>query len=259
MYAVALLTDFGDSDGFVGMMKGAMLKIAPNLQIIDMTHNITSFDIRAAAFLLERSLVHYPLGTVFCVVVDPGVGSDRQIIAAKAGGYHYVAPDNGVLSYALRGREDRQLVTIENRELDAPDSGKTFQGRDIMAPAAARMASGTSLDALGKQVGAYQVLSIPNLHKHESHVIGEVMYVDKFGNMITNITKENLPKVPENGKLKVTVGESDFAGFAENYSAGSGLSAIICGFGTVELFINQGSAASQFKNPIGTPVAIVVE
>ncbi len=259
MKTVALLTDFGETDSFVGMMKGALLKAVPDLTIIDVTHQIASFDIRTAAFILERSIKHYPVGTVFIVVIDPGVGSDRRILAASAGGYSFVAPDNGVLSFVLRGCEDRRLVAIEHSELLPANPGKTFHGRDIMAPAAAQLACGRRLEELGNPLGTYQVLPIPNLLKHESHVIGEVMYVDKFGNMITNITKDDLPKGAEIDKLRVTVGNSVTTRFAESYSAANGLSAIISGFDTVELFINQGSAAAQFSQPLGTPVAVAIE
>lgn len=259
MKTVALLTDFGDNDSFVGMMKGAIHKVAPGVTIIDMTHHIESFDVRTAAFILERSLQHYPPGTVFTVVVDPGVGSERSIIAAQAGGHSFVAPDNGVLSYALQKYEDRLMVTVHESDLLPADPSKTFHGRDIMAPAAAHLARGVSLNELGRPIDTYHVLPIPNLLKHETHVIGEIMYVDKFGNMISNITKDDLPQIDENRKLKCIVGDGNIAGFAGSYSDGKGLSAIVSGFDTVEIFINQGSAASKFSNPIGTPVAVEVE
>ncbi len=259
MRTVALLTDFGDSDSFVGMMKGTMLKIAPGLTIIDMTHHIESFNIRSAAFILERSLIHYPAESVFTVVVDPGVGSERKIIAARAGEYFFVAPDNGVLCYALQRFNERLIVSVENNELLPPDPSTTFHGRDIMAPAAALLATGLELDKLGPRLNSYCVLPIPNLLKRENHVIGEIMYVDKFGNMISNITKDDLPPVDENRKLKCIVGDGNIAAFAESYSAGKGLSAIISGFETVEVFINQGNAAAQFSNPVGMPLAVEIE
>jgi hypothetical protein len=256
MKTVALLTDFGDTDGFVGMMKGEMLKIAPELTIIDITHHISSFDLRAAAFILQRSLSHYPQGTIFTVVVDPGVGSDRRIIAAQAGGFNFVAPDNGVISYALQGFQERKLVSVENSDIFLPNPSSTFHGRDIMAPAAAYLATGAELEALGPEIDSYRVLPIPNLLKHGHAVIGEIIYVDKFGNLISNITKDDLPQVEEHRKLTCIVGDGCVANFAASYSEGRGLSAIVSGFDTVEIFINQGSAASQFVNPIGTPLAI---
>lgn len=256
MSTIALLTDFGDVDGFVGVMKGEILKIAPNAQVVDITHNIESFDIRAAAFLLQNSVKHFPTGTAFVCVVDPAVGTERKIIAASAGGYLFVAPDNGLLSYALSDLADRRVVSVENEKYFAANPSHTFHGRDIMAPIGAHLVSGVRLDQLGPALDSYKVLKQPNLLKHESSVIGEIVYVDKFGNMISNISSADLPSHTHLSELSCLVGASQQAAFYESYAEAQGVAATISGMGTVEIFLNQKRAADQFPKPVGTVVAV---
>jgi len=256
MSTIALLTDFGDSDGFVGMIKGTIKSLAPQCEIIDISHKIDNFDVRAAAFVLDKSIRYYPAGTLFLAVVDPGVGSARRLLAAQAGDYFFVAPDNGILSYTLSGFAKKSVYSIENEEMFLPDHGQTFHGRDIMAPVAARIASGTQLDLVGPPVETYAFLKIPNLLKHGRSVIGEIVYVDKFGNLISNVTKNDLPRDIELSNLRCTVGDVKNVALVNSYSEGRDLSAIISGFGTVEIFLNQGSAAGKFPKAIGMTIAI---
>ncbi|MGB5107644.1 MAG: SAM-dependent chlorinase/fluorinase [Candidatus Zixiibacteriota bacterium] len=256
MSTIALLTDFGDNDGFVGMIKGTIKRFAPDCEIIDITHNISSFDIRAAAFVLQKSVRYYPAGTVFLGVVDPGVGSARRMLAATAGGYYFVAPDNGLLSYLLTDFPQKQVYAIENEELFLPEHGQTFHGRDIMAPVAARLAAGLPLESVGPKVETYAYLKIPNLLKHGRSVIGEIVYVDKFGNLISNIAKNDLPRGVELTHLRCTVGDVKNVAFVNSYSEGRDLSAIISGYDTVEIFVNQGSAASKFSRVVGTTIVV---
>ncbi len=256
MSTIALLTDFGDNDGFVGMIKGTIKSLAPDCEIIDITHNIAAFDIRAAAFVLQKSIRYFPPQTVFVGVVDPGVGSARRILAARAGDFYFVAPDNGLLSYLLTDFAAKQVHVVENEALFLPEHGQTFHGRDIMAPIAARLATGLALEAVGPATETYAYLKIPNLLKHARSVIGEIVYVDKFGNMISNITKNDLPRDVELAHLRCTVGEARNIPFVNSYSEGRDLAAIISGFGTVEIFVNQGSAASKFGRAIGTTIGV---
>ncbi len=256
MGTIALLTDFGETDGFVGMLKGTIKSIAPDCEIIDITHKITNFDIRAAAFVLQKSVRYYPAGTVFLAVVDPGVGSARRMLAARAGEYYFVAPDNGILSYTLTEFPEKRVHAIENQALFLPDHGQTFQGRDIMAPVAARIASGMALETVGPAVESYAFLKIPNLLKHGRSVIGEIVYVDKFGNLISNITKNDLPRDVELSNLKCMVGDVKNIALVNSYSEGQGMAAIISGFGTVEVFLNQGNAAGRFARAVGMTIAV---
>ncbi|MCK4856597.1 MAG: SAM-dependent chlorinase/fluorinase [candidate division Zixibacteria bacterium] len=256
MGTIALLTDFGERDGFVGMMKGAILKVAPQAQIIDMTHTISSFDIKGAAFLLQKSVKHYSPATVFVTVVDPGVGTERKIIAASAGSYFFVAPDNGILSYALSDFPQREVVSVENRDYFADSISYTFQGRDIMAPVAAHISQGLSLCDLGPPLENYQRLPLLKLLKRDRTLIGEIVYVDKFGNMISNISCEELPSHRQLTELSVRVGEHEGLLFVNSYAQGRGLAATVSGLGTVEVFVYQDSAAAQFAKPIGTVITV---
>ncbi len=258
MATVALLTDFGDHDGFVGMMKGAILRIAPDCNIIDITHNIESFNIRSAAFVLQKSIVYYPDDTIFLTVVDPGVGSARRIIAARGGRFSFVAPDNGILSYALTDQGECRVVSVENAKYFLCEVSPTFHGRDIMAPVAAHLAAGISIDKLGPEITSYQRLPIPNLLRHDRSVIGEIMHVDKFGNLISNIARHDLPRGIDFSQLRVTIGDAKHIKFSHHYAAGAGLSAIVSGFGTVEVYANRGRAADHFAHPLGMTIAVEV-
>lgn len=258
MPTVALLTDFGDRDGFVGMMKGVILGIAPNCGIVDITHSIESFNLKSAAFILQKSVRYFPDGTVFVAVVDPGVGSGRRIIAAQTDRFYYVAPDNGILSFALMEQGMCRVVSVENPKFFLNSQSRTFHGRDMMAPVAAHLANGVEIDQLGPAFRSYQRLPIPNLLKRPDSVIGEIMHIDKFGNLISNISADDLPQRCDFSQLRVTIGDAKHIKFADHYAAGEGLSAIISGFGTVEVFVNRGSAASRFAQPLGATIAVEV-
>jgi S-adenosylmethionine hydrolase len=256
MATIALLTDFGLDDGFVGMLKGTIKSIAPTCEIIDLSHAVDSFDVRSAAFLLERSFRHFPPQTVILSVVDPGVGSARRILAAAAGDYLFVAPDNGLLSYALAQFDKKRVYSVENSAWFNPDVTATFHGRDIMAPVAARLASGQPVEEVGPVADSYAILRPPNLLKTANAAIGEIMYVDKFGNLISNIKSRDLPATVESGTLKCSVGSVLNVPFVASYSEAKDFGAIISGFDTVEIFINQGSAAGRFAHPVGTTIAV---
>jgi len=253
---IALLTDYGLHDGFVGMLKGAIKTVAPATDIIDITHHVNSFDIRSAAFLLEKSYRHYPPATVFLVVVDPGVGTERRILVAAGGGYTFVAPDNGVLSYALAQFDKKVVHFVEYASLRPETVGATFHGRDLMAPIAARLAQGTPPSEVGPMTASYAILPQPSLLRSERGVIGEIVYVDKFGNLISNIARRDLPAGVAPEQLRCSIGTARNLPFVANYAAATDLAAIISGFGTVEIFVNQGSAAARFAHPVGMTLAV---
>lgn len=256
MGVVALLTDFGNRDPFVGMLKGAIASIAPSSVVIDVTHDIASFNIRSAAFVLQQSVRHFPKYTVFLCVIDPGVGSERKILAARTGDYCFVAPDNGVLSFALSGASDREIVEVNNKKYFADKPSRTFHGRDIMAPVAAHLSAGVPLAEIGPTVSDYKVLQPPNLLRRDDCVIGEILHVDKFGNLISNIAEGDLPAFESLSELRCTIGAQQGLELVESYSAATGPAAIISGFGTVEVFLNRDSAGESLENPIGTTISV---
>ena len=185
----AILTDFGTEDSYVATMKAVMLAIAPDLQIVDITHAIQPQNIREGAFALMNSYRYFPEGTVFCVVVDPGVGSARKPIAVRCAGYHFVAPDNGLLSYSMdKLAAAYQAVSLDNPAYHLPKASHTFHGRDIFAPAAARLARDPAcLMDMGQKLERILSLPKPQLSYTRHGVIGEVMRIDHFGNIITSI------------------------------------------------------------------------
>ena len=186
---IALLTDFGLEDTYVGVMKGVILKIFSDARLIDISHAIRPQNVREGAFALMNSYSYFPEGTTFCVVIDPGVGSTRLPIAVKTEKYQFVAPDNGVLSYALSLMDsDYQIVALENLDYQLPNVSNTFHGRDIFSPAAAYIARGdVSVTDFGRTVDRMFTFPTPQMSFSNNRLVGEVMHIDHFGNIITNI------------------------------------------------------------------------
>src|SRR5438132_166772 len=186
---IALLTDFGTRDHYVGTMKGVALGICSDATLVDITHEVPPHDVLAGALELAASYRFFPSGTIFLVVVDPGVGSLRRALAADAGEYRFVAPDNGVLSVALDETPARRVVELTERRYARPTVSRTFEGRDRFAPAAAWLAKGIELSALGRQAGSVRRIDVPQPHIEGDRITGEVLRVDRFGNLITNIDR----------------------------------------------------------------------
>jgi S-adenosylmethionine hydrolase len=187
---VTLTTDFGTEDGYVGAMKGVLLSICPQARLVDITHAIPPQDVYRAAFTLYNAARFFPPQTVHLVVVDPGVGTPRRPLALRAGGMTYVGPDNGVFTPVLRERPVEMAVELQNpayyRQGDT--ISPTFHGRDLFAPAAAHLAAGVPLAELGPQVTEWVTLPFPTPTLRSHHkLVGEVLYLDHFGNAITNL------------------------------------------------------------------------
>src|SRR6185503_1522331 len=186
---IALLTDFGTRDHYAGTLKGVMLGICPDATLVDIGHDVPAHDVRAGALELAACYRYFPRGTIFLVVVDPGVGSSRRGIAADTGEYKFVAPDNGVLSAVFRESPPKKVVELTERKYALPTVSRTFEGRDRFAPAAAHLAKGIALVSLGKSISNYQVIDLPAPVVGEHELIGEIVRVDRFGNLITNIDR----------------------------------------------------------------------
>jgi S-adenosylmethionine hydrolase len=216
MSCIALLTDFGTEDWFVGTMKGVIASIDPKALVIDLCHDIPPGDIRAGAMALLASYRYFPRGTIFVAVVDPGVGGPREALLAEAHGCHFIGPDNGLLSYALAGgppgtggrqgasslkpasaeSAGPRIRAIENPAYRLPEAGATFHGRDVFAPAAAHLSLGKSAGSFGKRKDAFVELPFPVPYKLRGTVSGEIVHIDRFGNAITNLTPRDLDLRP---------------------------------------------------------------
>jgi S-adenosylmethionine hydrolase len=184
---ITLLTDFGTADGYVGAMKGVIASIAPDAVIDDIAHDIPAADINAAAQTLSRYCFVYPAGSVHVVVIDPGVGSARRALAARIDDRVIVAPDNGILTVVLAKAHDVEVHAIENRAFMRDAVSPTFHGRDVFAPCAARLAAGLSLKDVGPPINDPVKLMVPRAVAAPDGMRGEVIYIDRFGNLITNI------------------------------------------------------------------------
>lgn len=192
---IILLTDFGLKDPYVGMMKGVINKISKRTKIIDLTHSIEPQNIRQASFILSTAFEYFSHGSIFVVVVDPGVGSQRKPIAIETENYVFIGPDNGVLTYAL----DRQklfvdAVDLNNKDLHLKKKSHTFHGRDIFAPSAAYIANNIPLRNLGSKLDTNELATIPKLKLEESSkfILGEIVHFDNYGNIITSIPTEKV-------------------------------------------------------------------
>jgi hypothetical protein len=183
---IALITDFGTSDPYVGIMKGIIDKISPGIRLIDLTHHIPPGNIQRGAFVLWQSSLDFPQGTIFLAVVDPGVGTERKAICLACDGQRFIGPDNGLFSYLLYGKE-YQAWELSNPAYQLSSSGTTFHGRDIFAPAAAYAANGIWGDKFGNAVKSIQHLPEPRLAQKGKSLSGEVLSTDKFGNLFTSL------------------------------------------------------------------------
>ena len=253
---VALLTDFGLHDHYVGTMKGVVLSVCPEAALVDITHDISPQDLTVAALELAAAYPYFPPGTVFLVVVDPGVGSSRRAIAAEAGGYYFVGPDNGVFSVVFRQSPPGLVVELKERKYARSTISCTFEGRDRFAPAAGWIARQTSLSAFGPLVVDYTTLPIPQPTIAERKIRGEVTRIDRFGNLMTNITSEMLESLAI--PIVVSIADRQNIPFVRTYAeAGAGeLCALVGSSGHVEIALNGSNASERLRAGRGTPVVV---
>jgi len=243
MPIVTLLTDFGLGDSYVAEMKGVLASRSPGVSMVDVTHQLHPGDVRAAAYLLGRTWHRFPAGTVHLVVVDPGVGTGRASLALTAAGHAFVGPDNGVFTSVL-GRRDGLVA------LPTPDGASpTFHGRDLFAPAAAALASGYPLDALGTTLAVEPQALVPPETKYEGKsIVGEVIYVDRFGNLVTNFTADLTPSYATFEAEDAEIGPR-LRTFAD--VPPGGLLAYLGSGGFIEIAVRDGSAARRLGLGVG--------
>lgn len=255
---IALLSDFGARDHYAGTMKGVMLGICPEVTFVDITHEITPHDVLEGALQLAASWRYFPPGTIFLAVVDPGVGSSRRGIAAEAGEYRFVAPDNGVLTAVFREQPPRRVVELTERRYARPTVSRTFEGRDRFAPAAAWMAKGIQLAALGRAVSSYRQLEIPHPVVDDARIAGVIVHVDRFGNMVTNIDRRTFEAFARAQPVALSVEGQTVSGVVATYA--DIRAAEVCAlFGSsdhLELAVNGGSAAAKLGAGRGAAVQI---
>jgi len=256
---IALLSDFGSHDHYVGTMKGVMLGICPDVTFVDITHEIAPHDVLDGAIELAAAYRFFPAGTIFLAVVDPGVGSGRRGIAAEIGDYRFVCPDNGLLSAVLRDVPPKKVVELTERRYARPTVSRTFEGRDRFAPAAAWIAKGIQLAALGRNAPELQKLDIPLAALTDDDLRGAVLRIDRFGNLVTNIDRKTFEKFPRGERVQITAGGATVGRLVATYADIQ--SGEVCAlFGStdhLELAANAGSAADIMGLTRGAIVQIV--
>jgi len=255
---VALLSDFGTKDHYVGTMKAVVLGICPDAALVDIGHEIPPHDVLTGALQLAASYRFFPAGTVFLVVVDPGVGSERRAIAAAAADYTFVGPDNGVFTGVFRDTPPTRVIELTERKYARPTISRTFEGRDRFAPAAAWLARGIALESLGGAVTDPHMLEIPVAVAGEDGVAGAVLGVDRFGNLMTNVDRTLFDRVRREGTLVVRVGSVDVARVVTTYAdaAPGEVCALFGSTDHLEIAINGGSAAERLGLGRGARVDI---
>ena len=261
---VTLTTDFGLNDHFVGAVKGAILNVAPDAEIIDICHSVQAFDILDGALALAQAYSYFPSRTVHVVVVDPGVGSARRPIIASSDQYSFVAPDNGVLSLMYAREERLKVRQITSEHYFLQPLSNTFHGRDIFAPSAGWLAKGVDAEKFGPEITDYVRFNAPRPKAVDATTMkGIVLKVDRFGNLITNFAPQDVPALFQapTPPFKIVVGKREVGSLRTNYSEGSPgeLFAILGSMGYLEISANRGSAAQLVGSGKGTEVSVVME
>jgi len=254
---ITLTTDFGHEDPFTGIMKGVILGLAPDVHIVDITHTIDPQNLHQGVWTLESAAPYFPPGTIHVAVVDPGVGSARRPLALESAEQTFIAPDNGLLTpfFAASGR----MVALTDKRFFRETLSATFHGRDVFAPTAAWIARGTDLSKMGEPVNDPVKLDMPKPVFMNGILSGEVIHVDRFGNLATNISRQHLDEhFPGRATLRLSAGRGEDLERATHFSAVAPGEAgfLLNSWDRVEIFVREGSARLHFKCGIGAPVLI---
>jgi len=255
---LALLSDFGLRDHYVGSMKGAALAVLGDLTLVDITHDISPHDVLDGALQLAACYRTFPVGTVFVAVVDPGVGSARRGIAADVGDYRFVAPDNGLLTAVFQEMPPKKIVELTERRYFRPTVSRTFEGRDRFAPAAAWLLRGVELNALGRPITNPVLLDLPRVQIEGNLLRGAIIHVDRFGNLITNIDRRTFDKFVSNQPFFIDAAGRAVDRLVDTYAeiAGADVCALLGSTDHLELAARSSSAAERLGLAAGAGVSI---
>jgi S-adenosyl-L-methionine hydrolase (adenosine-forming) len=257
---ITLTTDYGTNDHLVGTLKGVILKINPDVTIVDITHNVAPFDLLDGALAIGSAYSYFPPKTVHVVVVDPGVGTERRPLLVSAANQYFIAPDNGVLSMIYEREPEGLVVRNANAEhYYLQPVSKTFHGRDIFAPVAAWLTKGWQTSGMGDEIEDYKRFALPRPKDTDGVVKGVILRADAFGNLITNLRREDLPEsVARDGAIKLQIGTQAVSKFVETFAQGNGAEpfAYLGSSGFVEIGVNKGNAARTLGLGRGTAVVL---
>jgi len=255
---ITLTTDFGEGSPYVAQMKGVILSLNPQANVVDLSHAVDPQDIRMGARVLDDCCWRFPCGTVHVAVVDPGVGTARAIVAACAGRHWFVAPDNGLLTLVFRRERPSEQVRLTQREYWLEDPSSTFHGRDVMAPVAAHLTLGVTLSQLGEPLRHLAEIDCPAPCVEPGRVTGQVAMIDSFGNVITNIDRSCLPTEQAGGRLRVSWRDQRIDGLVPTYAARApgAIVAIVGSNARLELAVVNGNAARQLQLTVGDEIVV---
>lgn len=254
---ITLTTDFGIRDAFVGVMKGVILNINPSATIVDITHGIPQGDLDAASFAIDQAYRYFPPETIHVVVVDPGVGTKRKILLAHADQRYFLAPDNSVLKYVFAQQPKFKARSVTNKKYFLSQTSRTFHGRDIFAPVAAHLSSGVSFEEFGPEIENVVKGDIALPAKTDKRIVGEIVYIDNFGNCISNIAKSDV--LSDN--VEVNIKHFQFEKLSDSYAEhihGEPL-AIISSHDYLEIAVRDGNAAKILNIKKGEPVELILK
>jgi len=255
---ITLTTDFGLRDAFVGVMKGVILSINPAATIVDITHGIPQGDLDAASFALDQAYLYYPPGTIHVVVVDPGVGTKRKILLARAADRYFLAPDNSVLKYVFSQQQHVRARSVTNKKYFLSQTSRTFHGRDIFAPVAAHLSTGVPFEEFGPEIDNVVRGDIVLPAKSDRRIIGEIVYIDHFGNCISNISKNDFK---ENNVAEVNIKHFQFERLSDSYAEHEQNEplAIVSSHDYLEIAVRDGNAAKILNIKKGEPVELILK
>jgi len=260
MPIISLLTDFGTADNYVGVMKAVILGRCPGAQLVDISHRVPAQDVAAGAFLLDKSWQYFAAGSVHLAVVDPGVGTQRRGLVAAAGGHLFVAPDNGLLSPVLQACPTAACYSIENTDLMLQQRARTFHGRDVFSPVAAALARGVAVDTVGPPIDDPVLLPATSCERSNGRIDGTVVYIDRYGNLVTNIPEAELEAAGSTGELRAALPAAgvDAVPVVDHYQAvePGGLLAVVGGFGNLEISVRDASARERLDAERGWRVSV---
>jgi len=278
---ITLTTDFGSSDAYVAAVKGVILGINPEVTLVDICHAIKPQDISRAAFVLSTAYEFFPRRTIHVVVVDPGVGTERRAVILRTPTADFIAPDNGVLSYVIQdfyqphplspplfqttpAEQPRQIklspelkaIVITRPQFWRSPVSPTFHGRDIFAPVAARLSLGSPPEDFGEVITTLTILELPHSYQTPDGIlVGQVLHIDNFGNLITNVKSDNLPGTAQ--AITIEIGEHRIGGLSRTYAEGEGLLALIGSSGYLEVSLKEGDASALLDAKAGSEVKII--
>ncbi len=258
MSIITLTSDFGTKDTYVGVMKGVILSISPSSNVIDLTHEIPAQNVAVGAWQISKAYSYFPSETIHLVVVDPGVGSDRRAVISLINNHTFVCPDNGLLSIISKESPMGNSVAIENDSYFLPHISNTFHGRDIFAPVAAYLAKGIPMSEFGPSVDNLHKINFSHINSDNSQIEGQIIWIDNFGNAVTNISQQSINQILPNLELQISFANQKIFGLCSAYNQakiGEAI-AIIGSSEHLEISVNQGSAQQLYGLSIGDFVSV---